>query len=60
MKSAAKSRPVIACIASQLVKDGHPQLGLAQRAISYFCMVMVQASRYVVMVNISFSFSFCC
>ncbi len=36
MKSAAKSRPVIACIASQLVKDGHPKLGLAQRAISIF------------------------
>ncbi len=36
MKNVAKSRPVIACIASQLVKDGHLKLGLAQRAISIF------------------------
>ena len=29
-----KTKPVIASLACQLLKDGHPQLGLLQRAVS--------------------------
>lgn len=36
VKTPSSSKPFIACLASQLVKDGHPKLGLMQRAMSIF------------------------
>lgn len=34
VKKPAISKPFISCLASQLVKDRHPKLGLMQRAVS--------------------------
>ena len=34
VKKPATSKPFISCMASQLLKDGHPKLGLMQRGVS--------------------------
>ena len=36
VKRSIHSKPFIACLASQLLKDGHPKLGLMQRAVAIF------------------------
>ncbi len=34
MKKPAESKPLIACLVSQVLKDHHPKLGLLQRVVS--------------------------